>query len=67
MSEESSNYEHMSPAGKAFHDSSEHFRATQMADVDDNPAQVVAALEGIFAMLGQIAFQLEEISDRLRR
>lgn len=67
MSNNSDDYDHLSPAGKAFRDASDNFRATQMADDTTDAAQMVAALEGIFTMLGQIAFQLEEISDRLRR
>lgn len=59
--------EHLSPAGRAFRDASDSFRATQLADDTSDSAQIVAALDGIFRILGQIAFQLEEISDRLRR
>lgn len=63
----SDDLEHLSPAGQAYAKAAKAIHATTMADVSDNPAQVVAVLEGIFDMLGQIAFQLEEMNDSMKR
>lgn len=54
----------MSSVGRAYSNAAGLIHSTKMADINDNGAQTVAVLEGIFDMLAQVALELERLNDR---